>query len=560
MVLFLATAVGCGDRDAPGLLGGGDGEVEQGGSVIIGEVADINHPSPLLFATALDGNLTADVMNMELLRGEWRDGRLVYVTAEENPMAIARRYEFLPPDSTAVRFHMRSDARWSDGTPLTARDVQFTYAWAGNSELASPRMDYVQHLDSISVQNDSVLTFHFRRRYADMLTHTALAPMPAHVYEGTDPSQLRSHPTITSPAGNLVVSGPFMIGRHERGQQIVLVRNPHFQPRAHLDQIVIRVIPDVTTRLLELQTGAVDWVQNVTFDQIPRLRQQAPHLNWEIEEKRTYDYLAYNPGGFEPFADPEIRRALGLAIDVPNLIRALQMDEFAAPAGGPYPPILADVYNDRETPPLPFDPEESRRILAARGWADSNGDGILDRNGQPFRFTLLTSAGNQRRADASQIIQQHWRRIGVDVQLRTVEFNTFMASLFGREYQAALGGWVAGLSPDLTQLWGPETPLNIVGYRNPEVLAFFDQARAQPTQEAATPYWRQAAARLVRDQPYTWLYYFDAVNGVNERVRGVRVNSYGPYQNTWEWWVPADRRRAGGPGATGPAAGDTATN
>jgi peptide/nickel transport system substrate-binding protein len=341
-----------------------------------------------------------------------------------------------------------------------------------------------------------------------------------------------------------VVSGPFMIGQHERGQRIVLVRNPHFRPAAHLDEIVIRIIPEATTRLVELQTGAVDFVQNVSFDQIPRLRQQAPQIRWETEEKRTYDYIAYNPTGFEPFADPEIRRALSMAIDTRALIAGLQMEEFAVPAGGPYSPIFADLYDERETPPVRFAPDEARRILASRGWT-AGGDGILRRNGQPFRFTLLTNAGNQRRADATQIIQQQWRQIGVDAQLRTLEFNTFMAAITGDDYQAALGGWVVNLSPDLTQMWAADSPFNITRYRNPEVSRLFEQALAQPTQQAAAPLWRQAAATLARDQPYTWLYYFDSVDAVNERLRGVRVDSYGPYQNTWEWWIPADRRRSG---------------
>jgi peptide/nickel transport system substrate-binding protein len=542
--ILVMVSVGCGDRDAPGPLGGGDAEVEPGGRAVIAEVADISHPLSLLFMTALDGNLTADVMNMELVRGEWRDGQLRYMTADESPMALARRFEYVGPDSAALRFHMRSDVLWSDGTPLTAHDVAFTYALAANPALNSPRRDYVEHMDSVVANSDSVVTFHFGRRHANMLTHTSLPPIPRHIYQDADPAQLRNHPTMTAPAENLVVSGPFMIGQHERGQRIVLVRNPHFRPAAHLDEIVIRVIPEATTRLVELQTGAVDFVQNVAFDQIPRLRQQAPQVRWEVEEKRTYDYIAYNPSGFAAFADPEIRRALSMAIDTRALIDGLQMEEFAVPAGGPYSPILAGLYDESETPPVAHAPDEARRILASKGWT-AGSDGILQRNGQPFRFTLLTNAGNQRRADATQIIQQQWRQIGVDAQLRTLEFNTFMGAITSDDYQAALGGWSVNLSPDLTQMWAAESPLNITRYRNPELSRIFERAVAQPTHEAAAPLWREAAATLARDQPFTWLYFFDSVDAVNERLRGVKVDSYGPYQNTWEWWIPADRRRGG---------------
>lgn len=530
-------------------MGGAGDDVEPGGTAIIAESADMNHPSPLLFMTLLDGSLAADVMNMELVRGEWRDGQLEFATADQSPMALARRFEFLGADSASLRFHMRSHVQWSDGTPLTAHDVVFTYRWAGDPALASPRVDMVAQLDSVTAQNDSVVTFYYRRRYPEMLAHAALPPMPRHIYEGTDPAQLRSHSSITSPAGNLVVSGPFRIAQHERGQRIVLERNPHFSPQPHLEQIIIRIIPESTTRLIELETGNVDYVQNVTFDQIPRLRQQAPDVRWETQDKRTYDYIAYNPSGFEPFGDPEIRHALGLAIDSRELIAGLQMEEFAVAAGGPYSPIFRNLYDESETPPLHYDLEEARRILTSKGWADTNGDGILDRNGRPFRFTLLS---NQRRADATQIIQQHWRRLGVDVQLRTLEFNTLMAALFENDYQAAIGGWQVALTPDLTTAWSATSPMNITQYRNPELSRLFEAALAQPTAAAATPYWRQAAATLARDQPYTWLYYYDSVHAVHERLRGVRVNSYGSYQNTWEWWIPADMRRGGARAGSAP--------
>lgn len=552
VVALLALLGACGDRERQENTAE-DAAVEPGGTAIVGELADLNTPSSLLFAGGLDGSLTSDALNMELLRAEWRDGELVHLTAEESPLSLARRYEYLGADSTSIRFHMRSDVRWSDGRPLTAHDVVFTYEWARDPELASPRQDYVRHLRAVEAENDSVVTFHFTRRYPEMITHTGIIPMPRHVYDGSRAADLRSHPSIQDPANHMVVSGPFRIGEWQRGQRFTLVRNPHFRPQAHLEQIVFRVIPEPTTRVVEMQTGAIDMTPTVTFDQIPQLVANAPQVRLERQEKRFYDYVAYNPARYEPFGDAEIRRALGLAIDKEAMIQGLQMAEYAVPGGGPYSPIFKDLYDPQTAAPLPFDAEEARRILAAKGWRDTDGDGIVEKDGRPFRFTLVTNVGNQRRADAMQIIQQQWRRIGVDAQLQTVEFNTFFGALMEKSYQAALGGWQVALSPDITQLWSEGAPLNIVGYSNPQLEQLFEQAQQQPTQAAAAPYWRQAAAQLARDQPYTWLYFFDSVDAVHERLRGVRINSYGAYQNTWEWWIPANMRRgaAGAPAPTG---------
>src|SRR5690606_6309248 len=236
-------------------------------------------------------------------------------------------------------------------------------------------------------------------------------------------------------------------------------------------------------------------------------RQQANNIRFERQEKRFYDFVAYNGEQFAAFADPEIRRALGLATDREAMIRALQMEEFAVPAGGPYPPIFEGLYNAEGQAPLPYDPDEARRILAAKGWSDSNADGILDRDGQPFRFELLLNTGNQRRADVAQILQIAWRQVGVAADIRVLEFNTLNEVLVGGDFEAALYGWSVGLTPDLTPIWSPESPFNFTRYRNPRAMALIEQARQQPTFDAAAPLWAEAASLIVQDQPYTWLYY-----------------------------------------------------
>ena len=553
-VAVLAATIGCGAEPRSGGTAGDGGVAESGGTVVIAQNSDMAQPLATLAQGGLDGFLQ-DVLYMNLLHGEWRDGRLAYVTAEESPMALARSYEYVGEDSASLRYHLRSDVRWSDGTPVTAHDVAFTYEMVRDPMVASPRQDYTENIDSVVVENDSTVLFHFRRRYPEMLFHSSHGIVPRHVYSGVAPSELGRHASVVDPGnGGLVVSGPYQIGSWSRGQQVVLTRNPEFEPAGHLDQIVFRIIPDATTRLVELQTGAIDWVNGIGFEQIPPLRQQAPNIRFEREEKRFYDYIAYNPSGFSAFEDPDVRRALGLAIDLQGMLDALQMNEYAVPAAGPYPPIFADLHDPEALPPLPYDPEEARRILAAKGWTDADGDGVLEKDGTPFRFDLVTNAGNQRRADVSQIVQQQWRRIGVQAELRTLEFNTFMDALVREEFEAALGGWGVALSPDLTGMWGPDSPYNIVSYDDPETQRLFEQALAQPTAEAAAPYWKAAAEALVEDQPYTWLYFMDQVNAINERVKGVEVNTFGPYQNPWEWWIPREQQRGAGAAAPGDSA------
>jgi peptide/nickel transport system substrate-binding protein len=554
-LVLAMVATACGDREAGGDDKAGApkarGGVQRGGTAIMAELSDIDKPHPLVFEGIVDADMV-DIMYMPLLRSSWRDGRTVYLTSHDSPMALAWHWEYAGADSSAIRYRMRSGLKWSDGQPITARDVVWTYEMAGDPRVASPRQDYMGQIDSVRAENDSTVVFHFKRRYPDMLYHSGLPIAPRHAYEGSDPAQIRTHPRLTRPdSTNQVVSGSFMIGSWRKGQQITFVPNPHFPVRPNLDRIVVRVVPEPTTRLVELETGQVDFARPIPADQMQRIRSNAPNVRFEYEQKRYYDYIAYNPRTFEPFADPEIRRALGMAIDVPALIRALQMERIAVQASGPYSPIFKNLYDPQRMPPLAYDTAQAKRILASKGWRDSDGDGVLDREGRPFRFTLLTNSGNQRRSDIQQIVQQQWKRIGVDARLQQLEFNTFQDRTREKQFDAAVGNWGVGLSPDLTELWGKNSVYNYVSYENPRVTQLFEQARAQPTEERATPFWRAAAEQIARDQPYTWLYYFDQVDGVNNRLQGIKSDTYGAYQNAWEWWVRGEQR--GGGAAASPA-------
>jgi peptide/nickel transport system substrate-binding protein len=519
-------------------------DAQQGGTVVVTEGADMDKPMPLISESSLDNQLQA-LLYRPLLQSWWEDGELEYVTHDRNPMSLARSYEFFGPDSASLRYRLVSDAVWSDGAPITAHDVVWTLESQGDPRVASPRQDYNRNIREVVAEDDSTVVIHFHQRNPEMFFHSAGTVAPRHVYGEHDVSQLRSHPAVTDPTGgNLVVSGPFMIGEWIRGQRVTLVPNPRWEPTPHLDRVVFRIIPEQTTRLIELQTGNVDMIAPVPFDQLPGIERQGD-IRIERREGRFYDYIGYNPRAHEFFADRDIRRALGLAIDHEGVINGLQMEGFATPAGGPYSPIFRNLYDPREQAPLPFEPDEARRILAEKGWTPGP-DGILrNPQGQPFRFTLTTNAGNQRRADVAQIVQQYWRRIGVDARIQIIEFNTFIERNRTRNFEAIVGGWGVGLSPDLQQIWGdPDLPFNSVSYDNAEVRRLIQEALAQPTEELAAPIWRRVAALIVADQPYTWLYYFDEPVGVRERVQGTVINTLSTYQNMWEWWVTDGGRGA----------------
>jgi peptide/nickel transport system substrate-binding protein len=521
------------------------GAAHRGGTVVAVEGADMEKPAPLVEETVLDQQLSS-LLFRPLLQSWWEEGQLHYLTHDRNPMALARSVEFFGPDSASIRYHLVPDAVWSDGRPITAHDAVWTMTTRGDPRLASPNLDFNRNIREIVAEDDTTLVVHFHQRNPEMFFHSAGAVSPQHVFADHDVAQLRSHPVITNPVGNLVVSGAYTVGEWVRGQRVTLVPNPNFQPQPNLERIVFRVIPEQTTRLIEFQTGNVDMIFPVPYDQIDHIRRQGG-FRIERREGRFYEFIGYNPRAHDFFADPEIRLALGLAIDRQALIQGLQMDDFARPAGGVYSPIFRRLHDPEAQAPLPHDPERARQILASKGWTPGP-DGILQQGGRAFRFTLTTNSGNQRRADVAQIVQQQWRRIGVDVRIQLIEFNSFIERQTSRNFDATIAGWSVALSPDLSAVWGDlDARFNFVSYDNPQVRQLIQQALAQPTEEQAAPIWRQAAARITADQPYSWLYFYDEPVGVNERVQGTQINTLSTYQNAWEWWVTDGTRSAATP-------------
>jgi peptide/nickel transport system substrate-binding protein len=546
MAVALALVLGaCGDRNGGAEAAkarskaapAAEGAPRLGGTAVVAEVGDVQQPLPLLFAGNPDGDLI-DMMYMGLTAQAWENGRLVYQTSDDSPMALAWLYEYLGPDSTAIRFRMRSAARWSDGRPITARDVVWTYRTLADPRAASLHAGVTKQLDSVRAENDSTVVFHFKRHYPEMLFDAGLGIMPEHVYASTPPEGMATHPVL-GRLETLVVSGPWKIGSRQAGRQTELVHNPYwpaeFRPR--LDRIVLRVVPDPVTRVTELRNGTVDFARGITFELVRQLRGQAPNLRWEREDDRFWEFVAWNQRKVPAFRDVRVRRALGMAANVPGIIQTLQMGEFTTPATGPYPPIFRDLY-DPSVRPLAWDTVQARALLDSAGWRDGDGDGIREKNGKPLRFTLVTNAGNQRRQDVSTILQRQWRAVGVDARLQAIELHTLNQRLLGdHDFEAALTSWSVSLTPDISPMWTTGGSYNLTGYASAETDSLIARATAQARPEQAAPLWRAVAARIVQDQPYTSLYYYDPVTGVSSRLQGLHVTSFGAYGRSWEWWV-----------------------
>jgi peptide/nickel transport system substrate-binding protein len=237
---------------------------------------------------------------------------------------------------------------------------------------------------------------------------------------------------------------------------------------------------------------------------------------------RQYDYIAWNQRR-PPFDDAEIRRALTLAIDRRQLVDAIWRGR-AEVAAGPVPSYV--WARDRELAPWPYAPDEARALLAARGFADRDGDGVVERDGRPFAFELLSNSGNRPRADAAVLIQEQLARVGIRATPRQVEIQTLTELNLAGDFDATLLGWGIDTTLDFRSYFHSDEQAdgwNFIGYSSPEVDRALDDVRAAHDAHSTREPLVRLQRLLHREQPYTFLWEPQRLAAVREEIAGARI-------------------------------------
>ena len=456
--------------------------------------------------------------------------------------ALATSYDW-SADHKLLTFHLRQ-AQWSDGAPLTAEDVRWTWQLAKRPEFAASQNGKKKWITDVEVIDPHTVRFHFDHVYStQLLDANEGSILPKHAWEklpldqwGARGDWFRQH---------LVVSGPYDLESWQSQQELVLKRNERYwkRDRPLIERVVIRIIPNQNNLLTQLQTGALDFVQNLSPQDAKKVSAN-PRLQLLPLWFRSWVGVVWNTNR-PPFGDAEVRRALTLGIDRQGLVDAI-WGRYAAVSDSP---VLNHVWaHDPTLRPWPYQPEEARRILAARGWKPGPG-GILQRGGRPFSFELLTNTGNQQRGDAAVMIQAQLARIGVDARVRQLEFNTLSDLLTKGSFDASILGSTMDTGLDLTsQFHSSEIGSNnLTHYSNPEVDRLIDDSMRQPEIAKALPDLLQIQRILHRDQPFTFLWESQRINASNRRLHDVRSNMLYAFFQLEDWWLDQAAPSAGHP-------------
>ena len=517
-------AAGCGRGAAPAL---------PPDTIVIGKLADIENWNPYLADSAFSEDvLTLLYPTLVVEQPDYTEHPPTY-----EPW-LASSWE-RSPDGLSVTFHLDPRARWSDGVPVTAEDVLFTWEVQRSPEVGWPGAEDKAPIVAVDAPDDRTVVFRFARPDPYQIMDANDGPIvPAHAWR-TIPFERWDRTDWTAHA---LSAGPFVLERHEPQQEIVLRRNRNYwiPGRPAAGRVVWRIVPDQTALLTQLLGGRLDFLEAVPPRDAGRVEAD-PSLRLVTFPDRAYTYIGWNLR--DPrFADARVRRALTLAIDRDTILRTARAG-YGRPGIGP---ILSTMWAfDRTLRPLPYDPARAKELLARAGWRDTDGDGVLDRDGVPFRFDLMTNAGNETRRDIVLLVQADLARVGIEVRPRTLEWGAMLRRLETGAFDAYVSAWRESTRIDLGPVWHSAAPgeptYNWIGYANPEVDALIERVETLTEFDRQKPLLDRIQRLIVEDQPYTFLYESDRVAALSTRIRNAEINAASPYFNLDRWTIVSER-------------------
>ena len=506
-----------------------DASPVNGDAILVGSIGDASRLLPILASDSASGDIVGLLFN----------GLLKYNERLEIVGDLAASWT-VSDDGLTITFVLRPGIRWHDGQPLTARDVRFTYEKLIDPNVATPFSGDYEMVQSLEVLDARTVRVRYKEPFAPALSSWMMGIIPRHLLERED---LNTTAFLRRPVGH----GPYRFVRWQTGELIELAANPdYFEHRPRIDRYLYRIIPDQATLFLELLTGGVDFSGLSPLQH--RRQTDTPFMRRAYQKFRYpsfgFTYLGYNLQ--DPrFADVRVRQAISQAIDKAAIVDGV-LYGLGAVATGPYP--KESWAYDSSVAATPYDPEAAIALLAEAGWSDHDGDGWLDRDGQPFRFTLLTNQGNEVRRQVAELVQRQLKLIGIDVKIRIIEWSTFVHEFIDkRRFEAVLLAWSLSRDPDLYDLFHSSKTkpgeYNFVGYANPAVDALLILGRRTFDIAERTRIYHEVHRRLAEDQPYTFLYVADALPIVASRFRQVQASPIGIGYNFIDWYVPRAEQR-----------------
>lgn len=451
---------------------------------------------------------------------------------------VARDWQ-VSEDGLTFTFQLRDDVKFSDGEPLTADDVVFTFEFIQNPAIAAPRERAIyDKIDSVTATGPYKVVFKFKEPYFNSLALAGgMAIMPRHFYE----PYLKDPETFNQSKGLLLGSGPYRLldpkGWTPDQGLVELQRNPRYwglQPS--FDRLLWKVIQNDAARLTTFRNGEID-----AYGARPREYQTLLDDDTLMERTQRfeymsptagYSYIGWNQGrNGKPtrFADKRVRQAMTYLTDRQRVIDEIMLG-YAEVAVSPFNP--RSKQHDPDLDARQFNLDKAKQLLKEAGFADRDDDGVLEGpDGKPFEFELVFFQDNEDTRRMVLFIKDLYARAGISLIPKPTEWSVMLDLINKRDFDAITLGWTSGVETDIYQIFHSKQIEaggdNFVGYQNERLDQLIEQARGTVNEEKRMPLWREAEQILYEDQPYTFLMRRESLVFIDDRIRNLEITKLG---------------------------------
>ncbi|UCE98582.1 MAG: peptide-binding protein [Planctomycetota bacterium] len=447
-------------------------------------------------------------------------------------------------DGLEYTFHLRNDVYFSDGVPVTADDVIFTYETAVNPEVDAANIAnlFIDVEKAVKV-NKGVVKFFMKRRYFKALENLCFwdfGILPKHIYEFSEAEEFNKR--VSDPVG----SGPFVFEKWETGREVVLRRNENYWGvKPKLKKIIYKFIPNSIGRVQALRSHEVDIA-------IPEPEQFADLIN-DDEFNKEFRCLSYwNPGvpffyiGWNQdtafFSDRRVRLAMTHIINREQIVSKL-LKGLGRTITGPF--FINGPQNDPNIEPWPYDLNRARELLDETGWIDSDEDGLRDKKGVPFRFKFMYSSDNALYRRLATLLKDEAAKVGIEVIPEPYEWSVVINRITDREFESMVMGWGGDVLEDFYQIFHSSQigsgGSNYVGFRNKQADDIMEEVRQTLDEGKRNELCHKLHRIFYEEQPYTFLFTRPTFRLVDKRFKNVNIYKLGP--KYWEWYVPKEQQR-----------------
>lgn len=496
-----------------------------GDTVVEGSIGEATNLIPMLTSDSASRSIAGLIIN-GLVKYD-KDVKLVGDLAESWDISQG---------GLQITFKLRRNVKWHDGHPFTAKDVLFGFQTITDPKTPTAYAEDFRQVKKAEALDDYTFRVTYDKPFAPALESWGnMVVLPKHLLEGKDitKSELGRKPVGT---------GPYRFREWISRDRVILEANQnYFAGRPYIDRYVIRVIPDLATMFLELKAGGVDLMGLTPIQYKRQTDDRFSQSNYRKYRylANAYTYLGYNL--LEPkFKDKRVRQAISYAIDKEEIIKVVLLG-LGVPATGPFKPGLW-FYNP-DVKKYPFDPAKALALLKEAGWEDRDGDGLLDKDGERFEFTVITNEGNPVRQRTAVVIQERLKKIGIRMKIRVIEWSAFINEFIDKkDFEATILGWTTGFEPDQYDIWHStktgKKELNFISFKNSEVDELLEKGRRIFDQEKRQAIYFRIQEILAEEQPYTFLYVPEALPIVHSRLYGIEPSPLGISYNLDRWYVP----------------------